>query len=379
VSTSANVDEVLRIEGGRVLATLIRLTGDIDLAEEALQDACVEALRTWEPDDLPANPAAWLTTTARNKALDRWRRESKRTAREQEAMRLLDQAAPPPDGRDDRLRLIFTCAHPAIDPTSRVALALRTVCGMTTDEVARVLLVKTATMGQRLSRAKRKIAGARIPFRVPAEHEMPQRLPSVLTTVNAVYTAGHHALSGSHNDRVDLAREGVRLARMLVELMPDEPECHGLLALLLATEARRPARGDDRMILLADQDRSLWDRDLVDEARSIVDRTLSLGRAGPFQLQAAIATLHDLAQSLGETDWVRIAELYRLLEEIQPLCGSTAPSPSPRSTGPMWHWPASPTSNPTGTTCGRHAPIFTPGWGTPTKPVAVSTGPSPPR
>lgn len=320
MSTSAKtkVDEILRIEGGRVLATLIRLTGDFDLAEEALQDACLEALRTWNRDDLPANPAAWLTTTARNRALDRWRREAKRTAKEEEAMRLLDQAPPPPDGGDDRLRLIFTCAHPSIEPASRVALALRTVCGLTTDEVARVFLVKTSTMGQRLSRTKRKIAEAHIPYRVPSDHELPERLPAVLATVSAVYTAGHHSPSGPYDDRVDLAREGIRLARLLVELMPDEPECHGLLALLLATEARRPARGRGEMVLLPDQDRSLWDRQMIEEARGIAERTMALRRVGPFQLQAAIAILHDIAPTFAETDWAGIDELYRILESLQP-------------------------------------------------------------
>ncbi|MCI0677975.1 MAG: sigma-70 family RNA polymerase sigma factor, partial [Actinobacteria bacterium] len=186
MSSSARVDEVLRIEGGRVLATLIRLTGDIDLAEEALQDACLEALRSW--DRPPDNPAAWLTTVARHRALDRWRRESKRTAKEEEAMRLLDET--PWDGRDDRLRLIFTCCHPALEPASRVALSLRTICGLTTEEIAGIFLVKPSAMGQRLTRVKRKIAEAHIPYRVPEDHELPERLPMVLATVYAVYTAG---------------------------------------------------------------------------------------------------------------------------------------------------------------------------------------------
>jgi RNA polymerase sigma-70 factor (ECF subfamily) len=321
VSTSANptVDEVLRIEGGRVLATLIRLTGDFDLAEDALQDACLEAVRTWDPGAPPQNPAAWLTATARNRALDRWRREAKRSVREEEAVRLLDNAPPPPEGRDDRLRLIFTCSHPALDPASRVALSLRTICGLATDEIAAVFLVRPATMGQRLSRAKRKISEARIPYRVPRDHELPQRLPAVLATVNAVYTAGHHPTHGHHNSRVDLAHEGIRLARLLVELMPDEPECHGLLALLLATEARRPARGGDGdMILLADQDRALWDRGMIEEATAVVDRTIRLGRVGPLQVQAAIASLHGMAPSYADTDWAQIAELYRALEAMQP-------------------------------------------------------------
>lgn len=313
------VEEVLQKEGGQVLATLIRLTGDIHLAEDALQEAIVAALERWDEDHPPDNPAAWLTTTGRNKALDRLRRESKRSAKEDEAMRLLNDAPPPPDGRDDRLRLMFTCCHPAIDPSARVALALRTVCGLTTEEIAAVFLVKPATMGQRLSRVKRKIADAHIPYRVPSDHELPERLPAVLATVNSVYTAGHHPARGHHRQRVDLAREGIRLARLLVELMPDEPECHGLLALLLATEARRLARGGDgEMVLLADQNRHLWDHKAIGEAAGIVDHVLRLRRVGPFQIQAAIATLHGLAPSYDETDWPQIVDLYEVLEDVQP-------------------------------------------------------------
>jgi RNA polymerase sigma-70 factor, ECF subfamily len=230
----------------------------------------------------------------------------------------LDQAPPPPDGRDDSLRLIFTCSHPALDPAARVSLSLRTVCGMSTEEVAAVFLVKPATMGQRLSRAKRKINEAHIPYRVPEDHELPERLPAVLATVNAVYTAGHNPATGDHHHRVDLAVEGVRLARLLVELMPDEPECHGLLALLLATEARRPSRGVDEVILLSDQDRGLWDHSAIAEASQIVADVLGRGRVGPFQIQAAIAVIHGMAPTYEETDWAQIAELYALLEELQP-------------------------------------------------------------
>lgn len=308
---------MLRTEGGRVMATLVRLTGSFDLAEDALQDACVAALDNWPHHGIPDNPAAWLTTTARNRALDRLRRESRREEKEAEAMRLLDQAPPPPDGRDDRLRLIFTCAHPAIDPQSRVALAMRTVCGLTTEEVARVFMVKTATMAQRLSRVKRKITEARIPYRVPSDHELPDRLPAALATVSAVYTAGHHAPVGRFDDRVDLAREGVRLARLLVELMPDEPECRGLLALLLATEARRTARGSREMILLADQDRRLWDHALIAEAEAIV-RGFGGDVSGSYRAQAAIAVLHATAPTFAATDWTRIAHIYDELERLQP-------------------------------------------------------------
>ena len=315
-----NLEETIRIEGGRVLATLIRFTGDIHLAEDALQDAVVVALATWTSDTMPENPAAWLTTTARRKALDRLRRESRRSVKEEEAIRLLDEAPPPDDGRDDRLRLIFTCSHPAIDPTSRVALSLKTVCGLSAEEIAAVFLVKTGTMRQRLTRARKKIKDARIPYRVPEEHELPDRLPAVLTTVNAVFTAGHHAARGNYDSRVDLAEEGIRLARLLVELMPDEPECQGLLALFLATHARREARtgSDGEMVLLAQQDRSLWDHAAITEASEIVDRALRRRRSGPFQVQAAIATLHGLAASYDTTDWPQIVELYRTLEQLQP-------------------------------------------------------------
>jgi len=315
-----NLAETLRIEGGRILATLIRYTGDFHLAEDALQEATVVALERWSDDDLPPNPGAWLMTTARNKALDRLRREAKRSAKEEEAMRLLDEAPPPPDDRDDRLRLLFTCCHPAIAPVSQIALALRTICGLSTDEIARVFLVKTPTMAQRISRTKAKIADAHIAYRVPPDHELPERLVPVLVTVYAVFTAGHHAPTGRFDARVDLADEGIRLARLLTELMPDEPECWGLLALTLATNARRGGRLDESgdMVLLADQDRNRWDHAAITEAHEIIDRQQSRRLAGPFQIQAAIAVLHGTAPSYAETNWQEISELYRTLEAMQP-------------------------------------------------------------
>ncbi len=315
-----NLAETLRIEGGRILATLIRYTGDFHLAEDALQEATVVALERWSDDDLPPNPGAWMMTTARNKALDRLRREAKRSAKEEEAMRLLDEAPPPPDDRDDRLRLLFTCCHPAIAPVSQIALALRTICGLSTDEIARVFLVKTPTMAQRISRTKAKIADAHIAYRVPADYELPERLVPVLVTVYAVFTAGHHAPTGRFDARVDLADEGIRLARLLTELMPDEPECWGLLALTLATNARRGGRLDESgdMVLLADQDRSRWDHAAITEAHEIIDRQQSRRLAGPFQIQAAIAVLHGMAPSYAETNWQEISELYRTLEAMQP-------------------------------------------------------------
>ena len=279
------------------------------------------ALEKWPAAGIPDNPAAWLTTTARNRALDRLRRERVRTAKETEAMRLLDQGdIEPPDGRDDRLRLIFTSCHPALSPEARVALSLRTVGGLTTAEIARAFLVPDATMGQRISRAKKKIATARIPYRIPPDHELPDRLDAVLRTLYVVFTTGHHAVEGKLDARVDLASEAIRLGHLLCRLMPDEPEAQGLLALMLATHARHAARldRDGAPVLLADQDRSLWNREAIDEAAAIVDRVLRLGRVGPMQIQAAIATLHGLAASDADTDWPQIVDLYRMLERIAP-------------------------------------------------------------
>lgn len=304
-----------------MLATLIRLTGDIDRAEDALHDAVVTAADTWSRVGVPDKPGAWLTTVARNKALDRLRREARRAPKEEEAFRFLlgdssaiDDAGT--DNRDDRLRLLFTCCHPALSPESQVALALRTICGLTTVDIARVFLVPEATIGQRISRAKAKITKAHIPYRVPEEHELPDRLRPVLATVYAVFTAGHHAPVGELDDRLDLADEAIRLARVLVELMPDEAECIGLLALTLATNARRSARTDPdgEIVLLADQDRSLWDVAAITEAASLVESVLRRGRPAAYQMQAAIACLHGVAPTYAETDWPQIAELFGMLE-----------------------------------------------------------------
>ncbi len=314
------VEETLRIEGGRVLATLIRLTRHFQLAEDALQDAIVSALQTWERDGVPDNPGAWLTTTARNKAIDRMRRESRRRHKESEAVALLTDPPPTPPG-DDRLRLMFTCCHPALSIEARVALTLRSISGLTTGEIARAFLVADATMGQRLSRAKRKIAVARIPYRVPEDHELPERLPGVLAVVYVIFTTGHHAPAGSLDSRIDLAVEAIRLGRLLTELMPREPEVGGLLALMLATHARRKARLDSQgdLVLLADQDRSLWDAAAIAEASDMVEMALRMRRPGPYQVQAAIACLHGQAPSDAKTDWKQIVDLYRLLEAMTPL------------------------------------------------------------
>ena len=303
---SRSLSETLRLEGGQVLATLIRMTGRFDLAEDALQDALLVANEKFSDDRLPDNPAAWLTTVAKRKALDRLRRESKRAAKEAEAMSMLtsDQDTQP----TDQLRLLFTCCHPALSPEARVALSLRTLGGVTTKEIARAFLVSESTMGQRISRAKSKIASAHIPYRVPEDHELPDRLDAVLNVIYLIFTTGHHAPFGSWDDRVDLADEGIRLARMLAELMPDEPECLGLLALCLATAARQPARQsrDGSIVLLADQDRTLWNQSQIAEAAELVDVALRRRRAGPYQVQAAISTLHSIAKTAEQTDWPQI-------------------------------------------------------------------------
>ena len=309
-----------------MLATLVRLTGDISLAEDAVQDAVEEALRRWPREGVPSNPAGWLTVVARNRALDVLRREAKRTQKEGDAV-LLDQVTASfredtTDSmvRDDMLRLVFTCCHPALSMESRVALSLRILCGVSTVEIARVFLVPDATVGQRISRAKKKIASAHIPYRVPADHELPDRLASVLVVVHAIVTAGHHSPEGRLDARADLAEEGIRLARLLCDLMPDEPECAGLLALALATHARRDARldADGELVLLPQQDRSRWRLDEIREAEAVLDAAIHRRRAGPYQLQAAIACLHGLAATFDDTDWPQIAELYRMLERLQP-------------------------------------------------------------
>ena len=326
------LEELVRCEGGRVLATLIRMTGDFDLAEDAVQDAVVAALEAWPREGTPDNPGAWLTTVARRKALDRVRREAGRRGKEDAAVELLAGETEPHVGpsaaderrrsavADDMLRLIFTCCHPALSHEAQIALTLRTVCRLTTAEIAAVFLVTEPTMGQRISRAKRKIAVARIPYRVPADHELTDRLRAVLAVIYAVFTAGHHAPTGDTPLRVDLADEAVRLALLVLELVRDEPEAAGLLALLLATNARRAARVDDAgdVVLLADQDRRLWNHEAIAEAGALVDQTLRRRRPGPYQVQAAIACLHGLAPTWNDTDWPQIAELYELLEHFEP-------------------------------------------------------------
>ncbi len=309
------LEEVLRDEGGRVLATLIRLTGDIDLAEEALQDALMVALESWQSEGLPHNPGAWLTTVARNRALDNLRRESRRRQKETEAL----LSFVPSEG-DDRLQLIFTCCHPALSLEARVALTLRLVAGLSTSDIARLFLQPEATIAQRISRAKKKISLARIPYRVPPDHELVDRMGAVLAVIYLIFTSGHHSPEGQLDSRFDLADEALRLGRLLVALMPDDAEAQGLVALMASTNARRRARLDAKgnQILLADQDRNLWDRAAISEASSLLERALRRRRPGPYQIQAAISCLHSLAPSDEETDWSQILSLYDMLQDRHP-------------------------------------------------------------
>lgn len=318
--------EAIRVEGARVIATLARLVGDLALAEDAVQDAAISALERWPSDGIPSRPGAWLTTTARHKALDRLRREGRRTEKEEGAVRRLEGTGdePLPDSvvRDDLLRLVFTCCHPALSLEARIALSLRTIGGLSVAEIARSFLVPEPTMAQRLVRARRKIAGASIPYRVPADHELPDRLPAVLAVVYLVFTEGHTASSGAELVRVDLCDEALRLGRLLAELLPDESEVLGLLGLLLVTDARRATRADaaGELVLLADQDRSQWDRAAIDEGAALLEAALRRadGRPGPYALQGAIAAVHAQASTWAGTDWDEIIGLYDHLALVQP-------------------------------------------------------------
>jgi RNA polymerase sigma factor (sigma-70 family) len=313
--------ELVRDEGTRVLATLVRVTGDIDLAEDAAQDAVVRALETWPRDGVPGNPRAWLLVTAKRRAIDVIRRETRRPGKEAEAMTFADPRPEPADVvQDDLLRLVFTCCHPCLSLEAQVALALRTLGGLSTAEVARALLVSEATMTRRLSRAKQKIAQARIPYRVPAAEELPERLAGVAATVYLIFNEGYAAGTGADLVRRNLTGESVRLARLLATLMPDEPTVLGLLALLLLQDSRRDARvRDGRALLLKEQDRTRWDRAAIKEGVELVGRALrrTPDRPDAYVVQASIAACHALAPSYDETDWDAVISWYDVLLSVE--------------------------------------------------------------
>ena len=328
------VDRLFREESGRAVATLIRQTGDFDVAEEAVQDAFVSAIERWPRDGLPQNPGAWITTTARNRAVDRLRRRQRLSARAERLGReaaveaevaadveaiVLEREGSAHPIVDDRLRLIFTCCHPALAMDARIALTLRTLGGLQTPAIARAFLVSEPTLAQRLVRAKRKIRAAGIPYRVPPDHLLTERLEGVLRVLYLIFNEGYDASSGETLVRTDLSAEAIRLSRVLAALMPDEPEVLGLLALTLLTDARREARSaDGELVLLEDQDRARWDHVRIAEGRALLDRAWRIGRPGTYALQAAIALTHDTAATYEATDWGRIVTLYSTLMLVEP-------------------------------------------------------------
>jgi RNA polymerase sigma-70 factor, ECF subfamily len=319
------VDAVYRSDSRRVFATLIRLLGDFELAEEALHDAFRAALEQWPREGVPANPRAWLVSAGRYKAIDGMRRRARFDASLAELAERLD--ADTPDGagwdnegvEDDRLRLIFTCCHPGLSPDAQVALTLREVCGLTTEEIARAFLTAPSTVAQRIVRAKTKIRDARIPYQVPSRADLPERLDTVLRVIYLVFNEGYSASSGGSLTRADLSAEAIRLGRLLVELLP-EPEAVGLLALMLLHESRRAARTSPtgELVLLDDQDRSLWNRDQIAEGSALVERVLSSHRLGPYTLQAAIVAVHANSPNAAATDWAKIVGLYDALMLAEP-------------------------------------------------------------
>jgi RNA polymerase sigma-70 factor, ECF subfamily len=319
------IEELFRAESRRVLATLIRLLGDFDLAEEALQDAFAAAVERWPVDGVPSNPRAWLISTGRFKAIDGIRRRARFDASlATVAERLGDGVTPAPElddegVEDDRLRLIFTCCHPALPPDAQIALTLREVCGLTTEEIAHAFLTVPSTVAQRIVRAKAKIRDAHIPYQIPSRSELAARLDSVLQVIYLVFNEGYSASFGGSLTRHDLSSEAIRLGRLLVELLP-EPEAVGLLALMLLHESRRASRSsaEGELVLLDDQDRSRWNRGQIEEGAGLVDRALSSRRFGPYTLQAAIAAVHAEARTPAETDWPQIVALYDVLARVDP-------------------------------------------------------------
>jgi RNA polymerase sigma-70 factor (ECF subfamily) len=319
------LDSVYRAESGRILATLIRLLGDFDLAEDAMQDAFAAALERWQKDGVPENPRAWLVSTGRFKAIDALRRRARFDASQEKIAEQLETQSNGATGsdeetvQDDQLRLIFTCCHPALAPEARVALTLREVCGLTTEEIARAFLTGAPTLAQRIVRAKGKIRDARIPYQVPSPAELPERLDTVLQVVYLVFNEGYSASSGASLTRADLSGEAIRLGRLLLELLP-EPEVIGLLALMVLQESRRAARTSPtgELILLENQDRSRWNREQIAEGVALVERALMSRRFGPYTLQAAIAAVHSEATSTAATDWQQIVALYSVLARAEP-------------------------------------------------------------
>jgi RNA polymerase sigma-70 factor, ECF subfamily len=319
------LDSVYRAESGRILATLIRLLGDFDLAEDAMQDAFAAAVDRWTKEGVPGNPRAWLVSTGRFKAIDALRRRARFDASQEKIAEHLELQSPEDPGRedegveDDRLRLIFTCCHPALAPEARVALTLREICGLTTEEIARAFLTTPPTLAQRIVRAKAKIREARLPYQVPSPAELAERLGAVLQVVYLVFNEGYSASSGATLTRADLSGEAIRLGRLLMELLP-EPEVMGLLALMLLQESRRAARASaaGELILLENQDRTLWNREQITEGVALVERALLSRRFGPYTLQAAIAAVHSEATTAAATDWPQIVALYSVLARAEP-------------------------------------------------------------